>query len=347
MRWRNLILYIFLAGAVRPLNTFAQHTFDDLPVHDPSVVSVLDPNENAGKKIKDNIFILATINRSYCYPGEQLLLTYRLYTALQSTSTIAAKPSLVGFTAKESGQKEEPLPEKEISRKLYDGFTIWQVLVTPLQPGDDTIGPLLVNNDVKYLDATGRPGHYSGVVGSNKVIIHVRPLPPAGRPSDFTGAVGQWHIHTFLSTHWLAAGEIDTLLMEIEGSGSFGNLTLPPIRWPAGFRHFEPVERWQLRENTFPQSGKKIVAIPFTASHPGQYVFPTIAFTWFDPAAGKYDIAHTDSLPLQVIGSTAKTTAHHSSTPPTSWWPQAILIFLLAAILTLVLILQTTAHKNP
>src|SRR5579864_3354166 len=164
MHWRHLILsLIILAGAARPLKTIAQHAFDDLPVHDPSILSILGPGEDAGKKIKDNILIFAGFNRPSCYPGEQVQLSFRLYSALQSTSTIAAPPAFDGFMVQERRQKEDPLPEKEIKGKYYDGFIIWQVMLTPLQPGDYTIGPLLVNNEVRYLDVNGKPGHYSGV----------------------------------------------------------------------------------------------------------------------------------------------------------------------------------------
>ncbi len=90
--------------------------------------------------------------------------------------------------------------------------------------------------------------------------------------------------------------------MELTGRGSFEALTVPDIRWPAGLRHYKPVEKWMVREDGFPQSGKKIFAIPFSGRQPGKYVLPPVAVTYFDPAAGIYRTVQSRELSVQVGG---------------------------------------------
>src|SRR5579859_5023636 len=218
MRGPWIIFFMLLQGAATPLTTYAQHTFDDLPVNDPSHHSVLGPHEDPAKKIRNNLFVVASFDKSICFPGQQIMLTYRLYTALQSTSAIIAKPLLNGFTAKEQKVDETPLPDKTIDGRSYHGFTIWKVLLTPLQTGSYTIDPLAVNNDVRYTAADGKPASYSGTVTSNKPTINVLPLPPGGQPPAFSGLIGKWQIHSRLVSRSLDAGESDTLLIETTGT---------------------------------------------------------------------------------------------------------------------------------
>ena len=298
---RRIILLLFLSTTTRPMASFAQHAFDDLPIDDPSRRSVLLPNENPVKKIRDNIFVMATVDHPNCYAGQQVELTYRLYTALQSTSTVTAAPHFDGFIAKERKVDETRLRVKVIDGRSYRAFAVWKVLLMPLQAGDYTLDAVTLNNVVSYTMADGRSAQYSAPVTSNKAHIHVKPLPVTGQPPAFTGPVGKWNIQSHLASPRLRVGDYDTLWVEIAGAGSFDNIPAPLLRWPAGFRHVESIERWQVNDNTVPESGRKWIAIPFTADKPGQYGLPPIPFAWFDPVTRQYHITHTDSLAVEVL----------------------------------------------
>src|ERR1700742_3117936 len=121
MQW-SLPLLILLLGTIIPRTLHAQHAFDDLPIDDPSKRSVLAAGEDPAKKIRENMFIVANVSRPECYQGQQILLSYRLYTALQSTSTVTTKPILNGFTIKERRPDETPLPDKTVDGRRYHGF---------------------------------------------------------------------------------------------------------------------------------------------------------------------------------------------------------------------------------
>jgi|GEM_PF-1882235 len=309
---RQLLTTLSLAGLLAiPRPAQAQHAFDDLPIDDPSKRSILAKGEDPAKKIRDNIFIVASIDHPECYQGQQIRLSYKLYTALQSTSTITAKPIFNGFVIKERRPDETPLPDKTIDGRRYHGFTVWEALLTPLQPGEYTVDPLKTGNDVSYATPDGSTAHYSGAVASRRTTIHVLPLPAIDRPPAFTGLVGKWQIQSRLSSPHTDSSGNDTLLFEIAGSGSFQNLTAPYMRWPAGFRHMEPIQRWEITDTTTPQSGRTIIAIPFTASVPGQYSLPPMELAWFDPIAERYRTKRTDSLIVHVLSAPVQP----SSTP--------------------------------
>jgi hypothetical protein len=338
---RRLLLTLLLAGTLLPTGLLAQHAFDDLPVDDPSKRSVLVKGEDPAKKIRNNIFIFATLDHPECYQGQQVLLSYKLYTALQSTSTVTVKPILNGFAIKERRPDETPLPDKTIDGRRYHGFTVWQALLTPLQPGEYPVDPLQTTNDVSYPTPDGKTAHYSGPVSSHRTTIHVLRLPGTDRPPSFTGLVGKWSIQSRLTSPRTDSSGNDTLIVEIAGSGSFQNITAPYMRWPAGFRHREPIQRWVISDSTTPQSGKTTIAIPFTAATPGQYSLPPMDLAWFDPTTEKFHTKSTDSLIVHVL--TAPAPQSPAAAPPVqthapATQPSGLLKFGIPGILVITLI---------
>jgi len=324
--------------------------FDDLPVDDAATRSVLSPHENPQRKIRENVFVVAAFDKTSCYLGQQIMVTYHLYTALQSTSTIIIQPSLEGFSARENDRSEEGDRHKNIAGKEYRVFTIWQGRLTPLQTGRLTLDPLQVSNEVSWTASDGRVQVYSGSVASNRPVITVLPLPAAGRPDNFTGAVGSFQLHGRLMDSIVMAGEIDTLHLEVAGSGNFDNLAVPAVQWPEGVHALAPVEKWFLRKNVFPPAGEKTFDIPFIASHSGRFVLPPVILRYFDPAihANDYRQARTDSLSIRIspaASKAARTTGAVSTTGITlgsghrPGWKSLLLIFLLMSVVVIVIVL--------
>ena len=311
-----------------------QGAFDDLPVGDAARRSVPGPHADAGKKIRENIRVEASFDRATCYPSEQVLLTYRLYTALQSNSTVTVRPSLEGFISRELPQDGGAPVEKVIGGKTYRVFTVWRVRLTALQPGNYTIGPLSVNNEITYSAADGSAGHYQGPVSSNAAQIRVLPFPAAGQPAGFTGPVGQWDVGSKVTASRTAAGEGDTLLVELTGQGSFEDLTVPDIHWPAGLSHYRPVEKRMVPEDGFPQSGKKIFAIPFSGKLPGKYVLPPVAVTYFDPGSGVYRTVQSREVPVEVgTGGVSAAAVTKGERAPDARDPRLLLLVSLTGLI--------------
>ena len=333
--------------------------FDDLPVDNAATRSVLSPHENPQRKIRDNVFVAAAFDKTSCYLGEQIMVTYRLYTALQSTSTILTQPSLEGFSSRENDPGEEDERHKEIAGKEYRVFTIWQVRLTPLQTGRLTLDPLQVSNEVSYTAADDRVQSYSGSVASNRPVITVLPLPAAGRPGDFTGAVGRFRLQGRLMDPTVAVGEIDTLHLEVVGAGNFDNLPVPAVQWPEGVHALAPVEKWFLRKNIFPPAGEKTFDIPFIAAHPGHFVLPPVILRYFDPATSgnACGLARTESLSIRVTQAAptaARTTDPGGTKGITSGsghrpgWKSLLLFFMVMSLLVIIIVLarHRSMHRD-
>ena len=322
-----------VAGGARPAGA---EVFDDLPVEDAAVVSALGHGEDAGEKVRNNIFVKADFDRPGCYVGEQVLLTYRLYTALASNSTVKEKPVMNGFVAKERTVTDGSGRDTVRDGKHYRVFTIWSGVLTPLQAGIFSVDPLLVNNVISYTAPDGKLRTYSGEVSSNRAGIRVIPLPVTGQPAGFAGAVGSWTVGCRLSDPRVRVGDADTLWVTMEGKGSFDNLPPPVLRLPTGLKGLPAVERWNVRENSFPVEGLKVVGLPFTATKPGTYVLPAISLTYFDPGTRNYRAAVGDSLRVEVdasgataSGGTTVDKARERTSNAWLWWIGAGAVVLL------------------
>ena len=310
---RTLSVLVVFAGPVLSASVSAQKQknpvnvnslFADLPIDDAAGNSVLSKGESGVEKIKKNIFVVGSLNKSTCYSGESLLLTYQLYSALQSKSLVMEKPGLGNFNVEERPlNNEQPLLKKREGKDCRV-FTIYQVQLNPFQPGNWTIDPLSVSNEVNYL-LDGQTHSYSGVVTSNKILLNVLPLPAYTGTEAFSGAIGKYRFSAFVVSGRVAAGETDSLCLEIEGAGNLNAINMPAVKWPAGVETFPFKEKWVSVKNAFPPAGKKMVYIPFVAHTAGHFSIPSVRWSYFDPSLKVYKELESGAIDLTILPSVA------------------------------------------
>ncbi len=309
---KHLVLYI-LCFACLP-TAFAQTSsrvpanvhgiFDDLPIDDPAASSRLRPGEDTAQKIKDNIFIGSTCSHAHCYLGEAVLLTYTLYSALQSTSTVSRAPSFEGFSVAAMDASNEQVIRKKQNGKNYRVFTLQQLQLTPLREGTIVVDPMQVDNLVRYKEGD-RQVQYGGSIAGQAISISVEPLPVVGQPTGFSGAIGDFTVKALADTA-VNAGENNTLHIEITGRGNFAALPVPDMSWPPGVEHFSVNSHQQMDKKAFPPAGKKIFDIPFVAAKEGNLVLPPVQVSFFDPQKKIYRVARSGALTIHVLPALPK-----------------------------------------
>jgi len=279
--------------------------FADLGLDDAGANSKLNHGESAREKIAGNIFIRGSVSQTTCYPGQPVLLTYQLYSALQSSSHISMLPALPNCNAIEWPVSNEKVIRRRFGGKEYRVLTIWQARLIPFREGAITIDTLTVDNDITYTTESGRTGHYSGRTSSSPVALNILPLPVNDRPPGFSGIIGNYRIHAAVKSTSIPAGETDTLHMEISGSGNLDNISPFAIPWPKGIESFTPKQHWQIGKDRFPPAGNTSIDIPFVAGLPGHTVLPPIAFSYFDASLAAYRTIRSDSIFLDILPATA------------------------------------------
>ena len=265
--------------------------------------SVLLPWEDVNKRIKEDMFVKVETNKKQCYLGEPLLVTYKLYTRLQSHSSIADAPTFTGCSVVEMTTNEQKEEVETVHGKPFKTYIIRKVQLFPLQEGPLLLGAATLDNEVGFYrkQADGYENITQKVKLTNDpVSIQVLPVPTDSSQHVFTGVIGKFFIIAKVNKTVDTANDNNSLELKITGNGNFMNMACPTVVWPATIQSYEPQSSELLDKLSFPVLGQKVYNIPFTCKKVGETVIPPITFTYFDADAKKYVSTITDSIHITV-----------------------------------------------
>lgn len=298
----------------------------------------LRPGENAKEKIRKNLFVRLEANKTNCYVGEPVVVSFKLYTRLLSKTNITDAPSFNGFSVSEMDVNENATEEKT-NGKIFNCYTLRKVQLFPTREGTYTISPIRSNNRVSFikfekgerqnvdpfmqmLQDIGAQSFSSGqsieeevTINSNSLSIHVKPLPEKNKPDNFRGAVGDFDLKCSLNKDVFTTDDAGNLSLTISGSGNMPLINAPEINWPKGLDVYDAKMKEQLDYQQVPVSGHKIFNIPFTISKAGIYSLPPIHFSWFNPVSGKYESTKTEPVEFKVLQGNRMKTISKTSGP--------------------------------
>jgi len=324
MRSNSLVIKI----ATRGFSTVGTEPAESVPVDE---TSELLPEENADEKIKQNLFLRASIDKRSCYAGEAVLLTYKLYARIHNTSQLLKRPSLPGLSVIEMVDNYKDNPEKEI----LDGRAYWVNLIRkvqgfPLQPGTIQLDVAEISsiahfmkttkagkqnsNDINDLLNRVDPGSssirsrydYPVILKSQPLSLEVKPLPLTNQPEEFSGAVGQFTFSIEAVQKDIHPGDLVKVRLIIKGKGNFPLLIPPSVKWPKGVDTAEPAVKEEFNKYLYPLQGYKSFEYSFTAPDTGSYIIPATDFYYFDPLTKSYDSSRSDTIKIVVTPGVAK-----------------------------------------
>lgn len=334
---------------------------------------ILHPNENGEEKIKKNIIIRLDANKTECYVGQPIVVSFKLYTRLRSETNITDAPSFNGFSVSDMPLTGEATEEK-IDGRSFNCYTLRKVQLFPLQAGTFDLTPIQATNRVTFLKSNTNKTEITDPflqmlqdfsddnlpsdetiskvadIKSNALTIHVKPLPDASIPHSFKGAVGKFTIQSDLQKEHLTTDDAGVLQITIEGEGNLSLITAPEVKWPAGVDVYDIKTKENINKNDAPTSGNKVFSIPFSISHAGNYTLPPIHFSWFNPQSGSYDSAQTASISFTVKKGPgiANQTNHLKENTNTLFSPNLLKTggMVLAGGLLLVFVFATTRKRK-
>src|SRR5689334_2101285 len=178
----------------------------------------LKQGEDPFQKIRQNLFLKLTLDKSSCYVGEPLVATFKLYSRLQSKSNIIKNPGFYGFSVYDMvNVNDQAQSEEKLNGHWFDVHTVLKVQLYPLQSGEFTIDPMEVANEVEFSRSVvnkkteqevtenmygNKPDDnenkdaevYKINIKTDPVTVKVRPLPVKNATDTFAGAVGNFSI---------------------------------------------------------------------------------------------------------------------------------------------------------
>lgn len=294
----------------------AQSNYTDATLYAPAARTDLEA------LIRNNLFIRAATDRKSVRVGEPVVVSFTLYSRLQSESEVVKVPGFYGFSVVDLLPEGSAPPGIDtIGNRLFNSHLLRKVQLYPVQAGTVDIEPLQAATSITFLDSA-HPGsklRLERLLQSNPLRIDVAALPAP--PAGFVDGVGNFLLQAIVGRK---PDGLHELTLVISGKGNFIQLTPPVVAWPRGFEPFEPVVEEDLDPTSVPVSGRKIYRYAFAADSMGSFQIPPVQLTYFDPARAAYATTRTDSLRLDVGVAGARSDALPSMEADKketgSWW---------------------------
>ena len=275
------------------------------PQRDPGSTS------DATAQIGDNLLLKAVVDRSHVLQGEQINLTFKLYTRLQVSNVGMKKaPALTGFWSEEVElPKNITLTSETLNGKRYQVGVVRRMALFPTQSGSLEIGPLELEMMVQVQGRSNDPfgGMFGGFFGqtvkhaasSAPLKITVDPLPP-GAPAAFKGAVGHFTLGASVDKKTTRTNEPISLRLTLSGTGNIKLVEAPVLDLPKDFEPFTPKVSENIQKQQDRISGSKTFEYLLFPRYPGAKTLKPVSFAFFDPAKHQYVSLSSPAIEVQV-----------------------------------------------
>lgn len=282
-------------------------------------------------EIKKDLFIKVTADKNKVKIGEQVTISYKLYSRIPMQMGISKLPSLNGFWTQDFEIPKQMKPTEEVlDGKKYQVFLLKKSALFPQQTGNLELDPAeakgvarivqqvrrkmsdmfdpfgagtLMMNDPFFNNTFYNTMAYKDVqvhLKSSPVKITVTPLPDQDKPDDFGGAVGKFTITSKMDKKTLTTDDVATLTLNITGSGNLKLIEAPKLNLPNGLNTYDPVTIDTITGRSTTITGSKIITYVITPQNAGDYEIPPVSFTYFNPETNSYVTETTEPIKLNV-----------------------------------------------
>ena len=259
--------------------------------------------------------------KSVCV-GEQVVLTYKLYTKVPVSSVSVSKmPSYAGFWTKDISDNSGKLKQSSeyVNGIEYTTAEIQKVIIVPQRSGNLTIDPMTMEciaqirterssrRSMDPFEAFFNDPFFSNNItnvqkelSSQSLTIDVKSLPENGKPDSFAGAVGNYKFTSSIDKEELSTNEAVTITFTVSGSGNIELLQMPEPVFPPDFEVYDPKITTNVDASSQGMTGTKkaeYLAIPRRA---GSFSVQPVEFTFFNPSTGTYQTLLSEPYELSV-----------------------------------------------
>ena len=269
-----------------------------------------------------DLFLRVIPSKKSAYVGEQVVLTYKLYTKVPVSSVSLSKmPSYAGFWTKDVSDNSGTLKQSSeyINGIEYTTAEIQKVIVVPQRSGKLALDPMTMEciaqirterNNTRSMDPFeaffNDPFFNRNIVNVKKELssqaltLEVKNLPENGKPASFAGAVGSYSFKSDIDKTELSTNEAVTLTLTVSGTGNVELLQMPEPVFPPDFEVYDP--KISTSTNVGPQglTGTKkaeYLAIPRRA---GSFTIPSVEFSYYNSSTDSYEVLSSDPYEIKV-----------------------------------------------
>ena len=277
--------------------------------------------QEQGAADNNELFIRASVDKSKVYVGEQLLVTFKVYTRVNIVQNALTKaPVFNGFWSEDivSTNQQATLRPEVLDGVQYQVAEIKKTILMPQRAGTLEITELVMDF-VKRVQQKNRSnsffdqffgGGYQDVratARSKALKIEVLPLPTVGKPADFNGAVGDFGMESRLSNtnKTLKSNDATNLYITISGKGNLKLIDPFKLKLPPEIESYDAKINDKIGTSTAGVSGSRTFDYLLIPRHSGSYKIPPVSFSYFDVSKKSYVTLSTPEFPLEVVKGSA------------------------------------------
>ena len=289
-------------------NPFQGFPFPNFPGDDDA------PPADVGIPRSDSdLFVKAMLDKDAVYVGEQATLSLWIFSRVDLSSVDqVSMPKLDGFWSEDIDSPTQLAPESRLLNGVpYRAYLLKRRALFPVHPGKLTIGPTGADITTGFI-FSGHRIHRE----SNELTVKVKPLPSGAPPGFSPNNVGQWHLAAELTQAQVELGQPVTLRVTLEGVGNLKQVTPPAPNAPPALKVYDPTTADKMVGGHGHVAGRRTLEYLVMAQQTGRFELPELAFPFFDPATGRYEVTRTAPLTLNVLPGAGAAAAAVPSTGP-------------------------------
>ena len=275
---------------------------DKIASSKPIYVVVSKRSKNSKKTAP--FFVEASIDNMAPYRGEQVILTYTLFTRVDVTGFDEKMPRYKGFWVEELFS-----PTKLQLRKVqkngiqYHAATIKKSALFPTKSGSITIDPMIATISVRYgnrnsFSVFGSPSKQH-TISTEKMTLNVKPLPD-NKDGYISAVVGKWNIKSTIDRTNVMQDEALTIKVHLTGNGNLKSVDISPYEFPASFEVFEPKVTVKDSKSKLKIGGEKIIEYVVIPRSIGKITLPPFEIKYFDNSINKWKMKRSKSIKLSI-----------------------------------------------
>lgn len=276
----------------------------------------------SGALTADDLYIKAIPDKKTVVVGEQVIVTYRIYTRVPVSSLSVTKlSSFPGFWTKNLLSEEEGIKQ---STQIINGIEyviadVRKVALFPQKIGKLSIEPMELECVAQVRTQAGRqqsrdpfesffndPFFNRNIQNipkkliSEPISIEVQALPVTRKPQQFNGAVGQFGFQSVIDRTEINTSEAINISLTITGSGNIELIEVPRPVFPADFEIYEPKISSDIKTGPNGVSGSKKAEYLIIPRYMGNYKIEPIDFVYFDPRKKEYVSLKSQGFEIKV-----------------------------------------------
>jgi hypothetical protein len=264
------------------------------------------------------VFDVITPETTTAYVGQAVPLRIESYIRADANAQQDSLPTLIGSDFLMNNLSLRPAEEGVNVGNVEYIRDSWLTAIEAPRPGDF---PLQATRDTYWTKSSPTPSDsdpFAPLFGgrqaqllhrdipSNKLVMHILPLPDQGRPPGFSGAIGKFQVSGNATPDAVGVGEPVTLRFTVTGQGNFDYVRSPTLSADPAWKPYAPTSKINYQDQDESHThAMKVFEQALIPRKNGTLQLPSATFSYFDPATKQYVNVPVLLPPVTVTGEMA------------------------------------------